>query len=128
MAKFCGISHKNYEFGRKPCILWSISRVCNFEVVWALGMIWQALCECYLQMLLRRILHLCDFCQFLRALPVLWLLCFNAFCCEPTTIEPSLQLCPNVSLDCELLEPGQYPFTVIVYIAILSVRWHICYI
>jgi len=47
------------------------------------------------------------FCQLLGA--VAWFLCFNTLHCELTTTEPLLQLCPNISLDCELLEPGQYP-------------------
>ena len=58
-------------------------------------------------MLLRRQLYYCNFCQFLMA--VLWFDCFNTSCGELTTVEPSLQLCSNSSIDCDLLEPGQYP-------------------
>jgi len=41
--------------------------------------------------------------------PVVWFIFFNALHCEHTTTESSLQPCQNMSLDCESLEPGQYP-------------------
>ena len=47
---------------------------------------------------------------------VVWFLYFNKLQCELTTTESSLQLCPNISLDCDSLEPGQYPLTISINI------------
>ena len=62
---------------------------------------------CDLRCYFKGMLYFNVFCQLLGA--VVWFLCFSTLYCELTTTEPLLQLCPNISVDCELLEAGQYP-------------------